>query len=192
MAAGRVCTGFSKPYVAPYSETGTTHYTGGMIMARGVDVSASYTTGDESTFAADNVSAESAGGTFASGNLSETVDGLFQNVRRILWSGIGEADSNGFSGYSGNIKGQNVGHGVVARYMSDGVESFVPYVYPNIVFNLPDLSAATSENDSITWTTETLTAKILKDHAGMYLYEGGEETTEAAAEAKIKAFLHIA
>lgn len=190
MAAGRVCTGFSKPYAAPYDEDNTSaHYAGGMIMARGVDVSATYATGDESTFAADNVSAESAGGTFSSGDLSLTVDGLFLAVRRILWN-LGAATS-GFTGYSASLKGQNVGFGFIARYMSDGVESFVPYVYPNVVFNLPDLSAATSEDESITWTTEALTAKILKDHASMFLYEGDPETTESAAEAAVKEFLNI-
>lgn len=190
MASGRVCTGFSKPYVAPYTETGTTHYSGGAVMARGVDVSATYTAGDENTFAADNVSAESAGGNFSSGELSLTVDGLFLSVRRIMWN-LAEAGSNGFTPYTSAIRGKNVGVGFIARYMSDGVESFVPYIYPNTVFNLPDLTAATSENDDITWTTEALTAKILKDFADAYLYEGAEETTEAAAEAKIKTFLNI-
>ena len=40
MAAGRVCTGYSKPYVAVYSESsGTVTYTGGMRLGRGVSVS---------------------------------------------------------------------------------------------------------------------------------------------------------
>ena len=40
MANGRVCTGFSKPYVAVYSATGgTIKYESGQDLARGVDVS---------------------------------------------------------------------------------------------------------------------------------------------------------
>ena len=39
MANGRVCTGFSKPYVALYNEaSGVITYSGGMILARGVSV----------------------------------------------------------------------------------------------------------------------------------------------------------
>lgn len=190
MANGRVCTGFSKPYVAAYAEGTTPHYTNGMPLARGVDVSATYTAADENTFAADNVSAERAGGNFTSGELSLTVDGLFLSARRVVWN-IGAAGADGMTAYKANIKGNNVGVGFVARYMSGNVESFVPYIYPNNVFNLPDLSAATSENENITWTTESLTAKILKDHADTVLYEGEEEATEAAAEQAIKTFFGI-
>ena len=55
-AAGKVCTGFAKPYVALYSNTGaTTAYSGGMQLARGVDVSIEPEVGDANPFYADNV-----------------------------------------------------------------------------------------------------------------------------------------
>lgn len=190
MANGRVCTGFSKPYVAAYAEAATPHYTNGIPLARGVDVNATYTTADKNTFAADNVSAESAGGNFESGELSLTVDGVFLAVRRVLWD-IAAKRADGFTPYKKTIKGKPVGVGFVARYMSDGVESFVPYVYTHTKFALSDLAAATSEDDNITWTTESLTAQILVDYNGDYLLEGEAVETEAAAEQAIKTLFAI-
>jgi len=47
-AAGRVITGFSKPYVAKYSVVGTTvSYTDGMVLARGVSVALAPTSSDD-------------------------------------------------------------------------------------------------------------------------------------------------
>ena len=46
-AAGRVVTGFSKPYVAKYNVSGSTvTYSDGMKLARGVDVSIEPEVGD--------------------------------------------------------------------------------------------------------------------------------------------------
>ena len=64
MANGQVITGFSKPYVAVYNANdGSPTYSNGMAMARGVSVSIDLETGDTEDFYADNVLAESAGGT---------------------------------------------------------------------------------------------------------------------------------
>ena len=50
-AAGKVCTGFSLPYVALYNN-GT--YTSGQKLARGVDVTVSPESSDDNKFYADN------------------------------------------------------------------------------------------------------------------------------------------
>ena len=85
-AAGKVCTGFAKPYVALYSNTGaTTAYSGGMQLARGVDVSIEPEVGDANPFYADNVEAETAPGTFTGGTVSLTVDGLLEAAEKMIF-----------------------------------------------------------------------------------------------------------
>ena len=67
-AAGKVCTGFSMPYVAKYSNVGSVvTYSGVMQLARGVSVSLSLDTTDDNVFHADNVSAETAAAIFTGG-----------------------------------------------------------------------------------------------------------------------------
>ena len=57
--AGKVCIGFSDPYVAKYNENGgTISYTEGMKLARGVSVKVSPEVSDGNTFYADNIAAE--------------------------------------------------------------------------------------------------------------------------------------
>ena len=64
-AAGKVCTGFSKPYVAKYSNAGgVVSYSGCMQLARGVSVSLSLDTTDDNNFYADNIVAETAAAVF--------------------------------------------------------------------------------------------------------------------------------
>mgnify|MGYP000721857886 CR=1 FL=1 len=99
-AAGKVCTGFSKPYVAKYNNTGgVVSYSGAMLLARGVSVSLSLNTTDDNTFYADNVAAEVAAATFSDGTATLTVDGLDIAVRGsgllnvALWTDDGYAFS---------------------------------------------------------------------------------------------------
>ena len=74
-AAGKVCTGFSMPYVAKYSNVGSVvTYSGVMQLARGVSVSLSLDTTDDNVFHADNVSAETAAAIFTGGTATLTVD----------------------------------------------------------------------------------------------------------------------
>ena len=85
MAAGRVCTGFSLPYVATYSATGgTVTYSSGQKLARGVNVSITPESGDDNNFYADNVLAESANTTFTGGEVTLTVDGLLEAAEKLI------------------------------------------------------------------------------------------------------------
>ena len=97
-AAGKVCIGFSKPYVAVYTNSGTTiTYSDGRVLARGVDVSIEPETSDDNKFYADNTEAETDAGTFSGGTLSLTVDGLHQDAEALIM-GLPAADSSGTSG----------------------------------------------------------------------------------------------
>lgn len=191
MAAGRVCTGYSKPYVALYSATGgTVTYSSGQILARGVSVSASAESADDNNFYADNVISESENGVFTSGELSMTVDGLLGTAEKLIM-GL-PASTSGFTDYDDDQVVPDVGVGFIARYMSGGVVTYVPYIFPRCQFSFPNVDAATQE-ENIDWQTTDLTATIKRAETAKRTWKkvGDPEDTEAAAEAAIKTFFSI-
>lgn len=186
-AAGRVTTGFSKPYVANYSNTGTTvTYTGLRELARGVNVTVSPESADDNKFYANNVEAESAAGQFAGGTVELTVDGLFTAAERLI-QGLPAAGADGWIGYGNDQSVPYVGIGFVVRYMSDGVTSYQPFVFPKVKFNTVGLEAATQE-DEIDWQTQSLTATISRDDTANQNWKllGDSYATEAEAELALK------
>ena len=191
MAAGRVCTGFSLPYVATYSATGgTVTYSSGQKLARGVNVSITPESGDDNNFYADNVLAESANTTFTGGEVTLTVDGLLEAAEKLIM-GL-PTSSGGWMTYNDDQNVPYVGIGFIARYQSDGVVTYVPYVLAKCMFNQINTSAATQE-ENIEFQTQELTAKIFRgdDTKHAWKYVGDEEDTEAAAEAALKTKLGI-
>ena len=192
MAAGRVMTGFSLPYVALYTANGgTVTYSNGQRLARGVQVSIEAEAEDDNIFYADNISAESAPGIFTSGTATFTVDGLKLEAERLIM-GIPEADAQGFIHYGENLAIPYVGVGFICRYMEDGVTSYVPYILTKCRFVTPGIDAQTA-TETIEWQTQEITATLLRDDTANHDWKlvGGELTTEALAEAKIKAFFNI-
>ena len=186
-AAGKVCIGFSKPYVALYTNSGTTiTYSDGRVLARGVDVSIEPETSDDNKFYADNTEAETDAGTFSGGTLSLTVDGLHQDAEALIM-GLPAADQSGWISYGDSQTVPFVGVGYIAKYMSDGEITYVPTVIPKVVFNQISSSHATSE-DSLNFQTQALTAQIKRadDADRSWKYLGEPQTTEALAEAAIK------
>ena len=192
MANGRVCTGFSKPYVAVYTESaGTVTYSDGQILARGVDVNIEPSTPDENIFYADNVAAESAPGVFTGGSLTLTVDGLLDAAEMLLY-GLPSAGTDGLVPYDDDMAIPYVGVGFIARYQSAGTVTYVPVILTKCRFKEHTVSAKTQEQD-IDWQTEGLTADILRDDTTKHVwkYVGPGQTTEALAEAKIKTKFNI-
>jgi len=192
MAAGRVMTGFSLPYVALYTANGgTVTYSRGQRLARGVQVSIEAEAEDDNIFYADNISAESAPGIFTSGTATFTVDGLKLAAEQLIM-GIPAADSEGFIHYGENLTIPYVGVGFVCRYMEDGVTSYVPYILTKCRFVTPGVDAQTA-TETIEWQTQEITATLLRDDTQNHDWKlvGGEVESEALAEAKIKAKFNI-
>ena len=192
MAAGRILTGFSLPYVAKYAAAGNTvTYSSGQRLARGVSVSIEAEAEDDNIFYADNISAESAPGIFTSGTATFTVDGLKLAAEQLIM-GIPAADSQGFIHYGESLTIPYVGVGFICRYMEDGVTSYVPVILTKCRFVTPGIDAATA-TETIEWQTQELTASLLRDDTSNHDWKlvGGEQTTEAAAEAKIKTLFAI-
>lgn len=192
MAAGRVMTGFSLPYVAKYASSGTTvTYSQGQRLARGVEVSIEAEAEDSNIFYADNISAESAPGIFTSGTATLTIDGLKLAAEQLIM-GIPAADEAGFIHYGENLTIPYVGIGFICRYMEDGVTSWVPIILTKCRFVTPGIDAQTA-TETIEWQTQELTATLLRDDTTNHDWKlvGGAQTSEAAAEAKIKTFFNI-
>ena len=192
MAAGKVMTGFSLPYVALYEANGTTvTHSNGQRLARGVSVSIEAEAEDSNIFYADNISAESAPGIFTSGTATFTVDGLKLAAERLIM-GIPEADAQGFIHYGENLTIPYVSVGFICRYMEDGVTSFTPVILTKVRFVTPGIEAQTA-TETIEWQTQELQATLLRDDTQNHDWKlvGGQEVSEAAAEAKIKTFLGI-
>ena len=190
MAAGKVLTGFSLPYVGVYANSGTTvSYTSTQQLARGVSVSVSIESADSNKFYADNKAAESVGGEFKEGTVTLTVDGLLSTAEKLIY-GLPTADSAGFINYDDDQNIPYIGVGFIARYMSDGVTSYVPIVFPKVRFKALNLEAATQEED-IDWQTQELEADILRDDSAKHCWKkvGEGLSSESAALAKITGYL---
>ncbi len=192
MAAGRVCTGFSKPYVAKYNaNAGIVTFSEGRILARGVSVSIEPNASSDNNFYADNQMAESESGTFTSGTVTLTVDGLFVDSERFI-QGLPEAGADGWVNYGDDKSAPYIAIGYIARYQSDGVVTYVPTVIPKTKFGLFNSAAATQE-DQIDWQTQELTANILRsdDSNHNWKYIGAEFSSESAAELALQTKLGI-
>ena len=192
MAAGRVCTGYSKPYVALYVNTaGVISYTDGQLLARGVSVSLDIDAADDNNFYADNIIAESASGTFGGGSVTLVNDGLKRAAARLIY-GLPAADGDGWVACDDDTDIPHVGIGYIKRYMEDGVTSYVPVVLKKCKFAMFGDDAETQE-DEIDWQTQELTATVMRDDSTKHCWRllGNEYSTEALAEAALKAALDI-
>ena len=197
MANGRVCTGFSMPWVALYSEnSGTITYSGGIPLARGVDVNISVEGAGDNNFYADNVLAETDTQAFSSGTLTLTVDGLKDAARKLI-TGVTTSQSVTTGGNTVSFEVYDdlavvpyVGVGFVARYMEAGVTTYVPIIIKKCKFSDPEITAATQE-DSIDWQTQSLEATIMRDDSTHHAWKmiGAGQSTETAAYNAIKAVL---
>lgn len=197
MANGKVITGYSMPFVALYAAAnGVVTYSGGLPLARGVDVSLSVEGGGDNDFYADNVKAESDTQTFSSGTLSLTVDGLKAAARKLI-SGVKTTRKEGsgdtaisFDVYDDKQEMPYVGVGFVVRYMEDGVTTYAPIIIKKVKFSPEGLDAATQE-ENIDWQTTKLEASIMRDDTANHEWKmiGEDQTTEEAAVAAYKLVL---
>lgn len=196
-AAGKVCTGFSKPYVAKYSnDGGAVTYSGVMLLARGVSVSLSLNTTNVDPFFADNVSAETVEEVFTSGVATLTVDGLMVEAERFIL-GLPEPTTVEVGGkqvkidsYGDGMHIPYMGIGFVVRYQSAGVVTYTPAVLTKARFQQPATEAETQE-ENISWQTQELQAKLSRDDTARHNWKlvGEDQATEEDAEAVLKAIL---
>ena len=196
MANGRAITGFSSPRVALYSASGTTvTYSGGIPLARGVNVKASINSSDVKFFA-DNSLAEGSVGMFVDGTLTITADQPLDDAMKMITGQTATAeygsgnDAQTFDAYTASTVAPYVGVGFVVRYQSGGVTGYSAVIFPKVQFAKPDLEAATQE-ENISYQTGTLEGSIFVDDSAAKKYQLVQNgfTTEDAALAAINAVL---
>lgn len=199
-AAGKVCVGFSYPVVAKYAANGgQVTLSAGRVLARGVSVDISVNTQDSTDFYADDVLAESSGELFKDGSIKLTVDGLLTEAERFI-SGQPEAQEVTFgetkvqlTKHSTKTDAPYVAVGVIAKYVSNGVELWVPYIFPKTKFKPAGLKAQT-RGESISYQTQDLEATLHREDTeeANWKWVGEEFTTEAEAKAALNAVCAVA
>ncbi len=200
-AAGKVCTGFSIPYIALYSANGNAPtYSNGRKLARGVEVSIEPDSSSENVFCCDNVVAETDAGTFTGGSLTLTVDGLLLDVEQLI-SGAPEPEEYTYGQnkkvnilkHGSNNNPPYFGLGYIARYQSDNVVTYVPTLLRKVQFDTLKSSAKTAEQ-SIEFQAQELSGKLSRDDSPTHDWKwvAEDQPTEAAAEEILKALLNVA
>ena len=191
MAAGKIVTGFSKPYVAKYAFDTDVSYTSGQLLSQGVDIAESVEQADDNNFYADNVTSETEDGIFTSGELALTVKGLDPAAETLIM-GLPAAGTDGFTTYDDDQSVPECGFGCVVRYQKDGVVTYTPIIWPRGTFQFVTVNAATQE-ENIDFQTQALTFNIKRSEAAKRPWKkvGAECQTEAAAEDAIKEFFGI-
>lgn len=197
MANGKVCTGFSMPFVALYgASNGTVTYSGGIPLARGVSVSLDVEGSSDNDFYADNVLAETDTQSFSNGTVTLTVDGMKAAARKLI-TGVTTtrsvtvgSSSVEFDVYDDAQVIPYVGVGFVARYMEEGVTTYAPIILPKVKFNPEGLEAET-QGEEIDWQTAELEGDIMRDDSSAHAWKmvGADQTTEEGAVAAYKSIL---
>lgn len=197
-----VTTGFSKPIIAKYSNTGSAvTYTSPQSLARGVSLSLDIDVADDNNFYADNVLAETESASFTSGSATITVDGLDNDAATVIW-GLpaptsltvqNPSTTVQMQGYGQAINPPFVGFGCVRRTMMNGQTQYWPFILPKIKFGLPSDEMATQE-DQIDWQTQELSATVFRDDttaANWKVISAEGMATEAEAVQAINAFFGV-
>lgn len=197
MANGKVCIGFSMPWVALYANNnGTVTYSGGIPLARGVEVDMSVEGADDNNFWADNVLAESDRRAFSSGTITLTVDGLKSAARKLI-SGVTNTRTSGSSGssvtwdvYDDDAVIPFVGVGFVVKYMEEGVITYAPFIATKVKFAEPSVTAST-ETDTIEFQTTSLEGTLYRDDSAKHGWKLVPQTDFSTEEEAVTAYKQI-
>lgn len=194
-----VTTGFSEPYIAKYSNTGTTvSYSGGMKLGRGVSMSIEVESADDNNFYADDIVAETETGTMTSASATVTVDGMEPEVAAFALGlpaatqeTIGDSPVDVYD-YDDRMNPPFLGLGVLQRVMLNGVQYWVPIVFTKVKMNIPSDEANTQE-DQIDWQTQELEMTILRDDSANRRWKRvfERQTTKDAALNIITTYLKV-
>ena len=200
-ANGKVCTGFSHPFVAKYNCAGNdVSFTEGMPLARGVSVDIAPDVSDGNAFYADNQVAESDEGQFTGGTVKLTVDGLHQAAERFIYGlpapvevPYGESQKAKMTKHGNKAVAPYVGIGVIVRYQSAGVTTYVPVILVKTKFKTSGTAAETQE-ETKNWQTQDLEAVLHRDDTedANWKWVGEDLSSEAAALAVLEGILNVA
>lgn len=192
--------GLSKPYYAIYAEAGgVVSYSDGAVMGKATEANISIETTEDNNLYGDNGLAET-DRRFANGTLTLSTTDLSQEVSKAIL-GLTEQAITGIDGvtdtsvkelvYDDTQVTPYLGVGFIIKKKVNGVYMWRGVVLPKIMFSVPE-DAATTQGESIEWQTPELTGAIMRDDSATHAWKKEATfTSEAQAEAYIKARLGI-
>lgn len=193
--------GLSKPYYAIYAEAGgVVSYSDGAVMGKATEANISIETTEDNNLYGDNGLAET-DRRFANGTLTLSTTDLSQEVSKAIL-GLTEQAITGIDGvtdtsvkelvYDDEQVTPYLGVGFIIKKKVNGAYKWRGVVLPKVMFSVPE-DAATTQGESIEWQTPELTGTIMRDDSATHVWKKEATfTTEAQAEAYIKARLGIA
>lgn len=193
--------GLSKPYYAIYSETGgVVSYSDGAVMGKATEANIAIETTEDNNLYGDNGLAET-DRRFTNGSLTLSTTDLSQEVSKAIL-GLTEQAITGVDGvtdtsvkelvYDDTQVTPYLGVGFIIKKKVNGAYKWRGVVLPKVMFSVPE-DAATTQGESIEWQTPELTGAIMRDDSATHMWKREATfTTEAQAEAYIKARLGIA
>ena len=193
--------GLSKPYYAIYSETGgVVSYSDGAVMGKATEGNIAIETTEDNNLYGDNGLAET-DRRFTNGSLTLSTTDLSQEVSKAIL-GLTEQAITGVDGvtdtsvkelvYDDTQVTPYLGVGFIIKKKVNGAYKWRGVVLPKVMFSVPE-DAATTQGESIEWQTPELTGAIMRDDSATHVWKKEATfTTEAQAEAYIKARLGIA
>lgn len=192
--------GLSKPYYGIYSVSGTTvSYADGAVMGKATEANIEIDTTEDNNLYADNAIAET-DRSFAGGTLTLSTDDLSQDVAKAIL-GLTENAITGIEGvtdtsvkelvYDDTQTTPYLGVGFIVKKKVGGAYKWRAVVLSKVMFSVP-ADAATTQGESIEWQVPELSATIMRDDSATHMWKREATfTTEAQAEAYIKARLNI-
>lgn len=192
--------GLSKPYYGIYSVSGTTvSYGDGAVMGKATEANIEIDTTEDNNLYADNAIAET-DRSFAGGTLTLSTDDLSQDVAKAIL-GLTENTITGIEGvtdtsvkelvYDDTQTTPYLGVGFIVKKKVGGAYKWRAVVLSKVMFSVP-ADAATTQGESIEWQVPELSATIMRDDSATHMWKREATfTTEAQAEAYIKARLNI-
>lgn len=194
-----VTIGFSEPYIAKYTASGATvTYSGGMKLARGVEMSIDVESAEDNNFFCDDVIGESETGIMTSATGTLTVDGMEPEAAKFALGlpeptqeTIGEQQVDVYD-YDDRMSPPEAGLGGIRKVMMHGVTYWEPWVLTKVKLNIPSETMHTQE-DTIDWQTQELTMPIMRDDTENHRWKRvfARQTSKAAALTIIKGYLNI-
>lgn len=192
--------GLSKPYYGIYSATGNAvSYANGAVMGKATEANIEIDTTEDNNLYADNAIAET-DRSFAGGTLTLSTDDLSQDVAKAIL-GLTETAITGIEGvtdtsvkelvYDDTQTTPYLGVGFIVKKKVGGAYKWRAVVLSKVMFSVP-ADAATTQGESIEWQVPELSATIMRDDSATHMWKREATfTTEAQAEAYIKARLNI-
>jgi phi13 family phage major tail protein len=192
--------GLSKPYYGIYSATGNAvSYANGAVMGKASEANIEIDTTEDNNLYADNGIAET-DRSFAGGTLTLSTDDLSQEVTKAIL-GLTETAITGIEGvtdtsvkelvYDDTQNTPYLGVGFIVKKKVGGAYKWRAVVLSKVMFSVP-ADGATTQGESIEWQVPELSATIMRDDSATHMWKREATfTTEAQAEAYIKARLNI-